>query len=125
MQIEYKKLSELKPYKNNPRKNDNAVNAVAASIKEFGFKVPVVIDKNGEIVAGHTRFKAALKLKLDTVPCIIADDLTPDQIKAFRLVDNKTAELAEWDFDLLKSELDNIDLDLTDFGFDENSGGGS
>lgn len=117
MQIVYKTTDELKPYKNNPRKNDNAVDAVAVSIKEFGFKVPIVIDKDGEIVAGHTRLKAAVKLKLDKVPCIIADDLTPDQIKAFRLADNKTAELAEWDFDLLNLELDDIDLDMSDFGF--------
>ena len=90
---------------------------MAASIKEFGFKVPIVIDANGEIVAGHTRLKAAKKLGLAEVPCIIADDLTPEQIKAFRLADNKTAELAEWDFDLLHLELDDIDLDMSDFGF--------
>ncbi len=124
MEIVYKKVSDLKPYKNNPRKNDGAVDAVAASIKEFGFKVPIVIDGNNEIVAGHTRLKAAKKLKLTEVPCIVADDLTPDQIKAFRLVDNKTAELAEWDFDALKAELDNIDMDMLDFGFEEISGGG-
>lgn len=123
MEIVYKKVSDLKPYKNNPRKNDGAVDAVAASIKEFGFKVPIVIDGNNEIVAGHTRLKAAKKLKLTEVPCIVADDLTPDQIKAFRLVDNKTAELAEWDFDALKAELDNIDMDMLDFGFEEISGG--
>ena len=123
MEIGYKKVSDLKPYKNNPRKNDGAVDAVAASIKEFGFKVPIVIDGNNEIVAGHTRLKAAKKLKLTEVPCIVADDLTPDQIKAFRLVDNKTAELAEWDFDALKAELDNIDMDMLDFGFEEISGG--
>lgn len=116
-QIIYKPLDELKPYKRNPRKNDGAVDAVAASIKEFGFKVPIVIDTNGEIVAGHTRLKAAKKLGLAEVPCIIADDLTPEQIKAFRLADNKTAELAEWDFDLLHFELDDIDLDMSDFGF--------
>ena len=116
-QIIYKPLCELKPYKRNPRKNDGAVDAVAASIKEFGFKVPIVIDANGEIVAGHTRLKAAKKLGLAEVPCIIADDLTPEQIKAFRLADNKTAELAEWDFDLLHLELDDIDLDMSDFGF--------
>lgn len=78
MQIEYKKLSELNPYKNNPRKNDQAVDAVANSIREFGFKVPVVIDKNGEIIAGHTRYKAAKKLKIKEIPCIIADDLTEE-----------------------------------------------
>ena len=119
MQIEYKKLSELNPYKNNPRKNDQAVDAVANSIREFGFKVPVVIDKNGEIIAGHTRYKAAKKLKLKEIPCIIADDLTEEQIKAFRLADNKVGELAEWDFDLLSDELDGIlDIDMSEFGFD-------
>lgn len=117
-QIIYKPLGELKPYKRNPRKNDGAVDAVAASIKEFGFKVPIVIDADGEIIAGHTRFKAAKKLGLKEVPCIIADDLTPDQIKAFRLADNKTAELADWDFELLQLELSAIQLDMTDFGFD-------
>ena len=102
MQVINYKIEDLKPYKRNPRKNDGAVDAVAASIKEFGFKVPIVIDADGEIIAGHTRFKAAKKLGLKEVPCIIADDLTPDQIKAFRLADNKTAELADWDFELLQ-----------------------
>lgn len=119
MEIIYKKLSELHPYKNNPRKNDSAVDAVAASIKEFGFKVPVVIDKDGMIVAGHTRYKAAKKLKINEIPCIVADDLTDEQIKAFRLADNKVGELAEWDFDLLSDELDGIlDIDMSEFGFD-------
>lgn len=117
MQIIYKALEELKPYKNNPRNNDGAVDAVAASIKEFGFKVPIVIDEDGEIIAGHTRLKAAKKLGLEKVPCIIADDLTPDQIKAFRLADNKTAELAEWNLELLQLELDDIELDMSEFGF--------
>ncbi len=118
MQIINKVIDELKPYNRNPRKNDGAVDAVAASIKEFGFKIPIVIDTDGEIIAGHTRFKAAKKLGLKEVPCIIADDLTPDQIKAFRLADNKTAELADWDFELLQLELSDIQLDMTDFGFD-------
>lgn len=117
MQIINVKIGDLKPYKRNPRKNENAVDAVAASIKEFGFKIPIVIDNNYEIVAGHTRLKAATKLGLETVPCIIADDLTPEQIKAFRLADNKTAELAEWDLDLLDLELDDIPLDMSLFGF--------
>lgn len=112
-------ITELKPYPNNPRKNDHAVDAVAASIREFGFKVPLVIDKDGVIVAGHTRYKAAQKLGLKELPCIVADDLTDDQIKAFRLADNKTAELAEWDFDLLNIELDDIDLDMSQFGFEQ------
>ena len=117
MQIIEKKLSELKPYENNPRINDNAVDYVAASIKEFSFRVPIVLDKDGVIVAGHTRWKAAKKLKLKTVPCIIADDLTPEQIKAFRLADNKVGEIAGWDIEKLDLELEEIDLDMTQFGF--------
>ena len=85
MQIINKQIKELKPYENNPRKNDKAVDAVAASIKQFGFKQPIVIDKGNVIVCGHTRYKAAQKLRLKEVPCIMADDLTDDQIKAFRL----------------------------------------
>ena len=102
----------------NPRINDNAVPAVMKSIEEFGFKVPIVIDKNGTIVTGHTRLKAAKKLGMKTVPCIVADDLTPEQIKAFRLADNKVAEAAEWDMELLNEELDGIiDIDMSDFNF--------
>ena len=119
MKIIEKRLDELKPYKRNPRKNDDAVPAVAASIKEFGFKVPLVIDKNGEIVCGHTRAKAAKKLGLVSVPCVIADDLTQDQIKAFRLVENKTQEASMWDFDLLDLELPEIDMDMSVFGFED------
>ena len=115
--IVYKKIDELKPYKNNPRKNDKAVKAVADSIKEFGFKVPIILDSNMEIIAGHTRLKAAIKLKYKEVPCIIADDLTPDQARAFRLVDNKVGELAEWDIDLLNIELSEIEIDLSPFDF--------
>ena len=103
-----------------PRKNDKAVKYVVESIKKFGFKVPIVIDKNNVIVAGHTRYKAAKKLKLQEVPCIVADDLTDEQIKAFRLADNKVAEQAEWDFDLLAEELDDlIDFDMSVFGFED------
>lgn len=116
-------INNIRPYKNNPRKNDQAVNVVLNSIQQFGFKVPIVIDKNNEIVCGHTRYKAALKLGIRKVPCLIADDLTEEQIKAFRLVDNKTAEFAEWDIDLLKVELEELgELDLNfsmaDFGFE-------
>jgi site-specific DNA-methyltransferase (adenine-specific) len=117
MQIVEKSLNELTPYKNNPRKNDNAVDAVAASIKAFGFKCPIVIDKEGVIVCGHTRAKAAKKLKIKTVPCVIADDLTEDEIKAFRLADNKVGELAEWDLPALDVELADIDFDMGEFGF--------
>jgi len=112
MQIVEKKVTELKAYEKNPRKNDNAVGPVAESIKEFGFKVPIIIDKDNVIVAGHTRLKAAKRLKLKTVPCIVADDLTPEQIKAFRLADNKVSEFAEWDMDFLTPELKEIDFDM-------------
>lgn len=119
MQIIEKKISELKPYEKNPRKNDNAVDYVAKSIEQFGFRVPIVIDSNKIVVCGHTRLKAAKKLGIKSVPCVIADDLTDEQIKAFRLADNKTAEFSEWDFDLLNQELDGIfDIDMSDFGFD-------
>ena len=91
MQIVEKKIEEIKPYEKNPRKNDGAVDAVANSIEQFGFRVPVVIDKDNVIVCGHTRYKAAKKLGLDTVPCVIADDLTEEQIKAYRLADNKVS----------------------------------
>ena len=118
VEIVYKKIDELKPYEHNPRKNDGAIDAVAASIAEFGFKVPIVIDTDGVIVAGHTRLKAAQKLGVEKVPCIIADDLSEDQIKAFRLADNKVSELAGWDFSALAVEMSKIDLDMSQFGFD-------
>lgn len=119
MQVVEKKLKDISPYEKNPRKNDSAVDSVANSIREFGFKVPVVIDKDGVIVCGHTRYKAAKKLGLDVVPCVVADDLTDEQIKAYRLADNKVAELAEWDIDLLGDELGEIfDIDMSEFGFD-------
>lgn len=118
MEMIMKKIEVLHPYENNPRKNEGAIDAVANSIKEFGFKVPIVIDKKDTIVTGHTRYLAAQKLGLEEVPCILADDLTPKQIRAFRLADNKTSELAGWDFTKLDEELALIDdLDMTDFGF--------
>ena len=118
MEIVDKKLDELREYENNPRNNANAVAAVAASIKEFGFKNPIVIDAAGVIIAGHTRAKAAAQLGLASVPCIIADDLTEDQIRAFRLADNKTGELAEWDFEKLEFELEQLrEMDMAAFGF--------
>lgn len=119
MNIIDKKISELKPYEKNPRKNDAAVSAVANSIREFGFKVPVVIDKDGVIVAGHTRYKAALSLGLQKIPCVVADDLTSEQVKAFRLADNKVGEIAEWDANMLEAELSEIeDVDMGLFSFD-------
>lgn len=122
MTIQYFFTDELKEYDNNPRINDNAVDAVANSIKEFGFKVPIVIDKDNVIIAGHTRLKAAKMLGLENVPCIVADDLTPEQVKAFRIADNKTGEIAEWDLSLLEqelSELQNLDFEMGQFGFDD------
>lgn len=117
--VTYMDVDSLIPYANNPRLNDNAVDAVAASIKEFGFKVPIVVDGESVIINGHTRLKAAHKLGLKQVPVIVADDLTPEQVKAFRLADNKTGELAQWDMAKLGIELDGIeDIDMTDFGFD-------
>lgn len=122
MEIVNKKIDELKPYEKNPRINDEAVEYVKKSIKEFGFKVPIVIDKNNTIVAGHTRYKASLELGLNEVPCIVADDLTDEQIKAFRLADNKVSEQASWDYELLTKELDEIlDISMEDFGFSEAS----
>ena len=98
MEIIYKNVDDLIPYAKNPRKNSKAVGYVANSMKEFGFKVPIVIDSNNVIVCGHTRLLASKKLGFDSVPCIVADDLTDEQIKAFRLADNKVSEKAEWDF---------------------------
>lgn len=119
-EIIIKKIDEIRPYEKNPRRNDEAVKYVAASIDIFGFKQPIVIDKDGIIVAGHTRYKAAKKLNLKAVPCIVADDLSDEQIKAYRLADNKVAEKAEWDYDLLPEELNGItDFDMIDFGFEE------
>lgn len=119
MKVEYRKLSEIKPYDKNPRKNDDAVPYVKNSIEQFGFRVPIIIDKDGVIVSGHTRYKAAEQLGFNQVPVVIADDLTPAQIKAFRIADNKTAERADWDNDLLGDELATLldDFDFTDFGF--------
>ena len=119
MEIIYKKVRDLIPYEKNPRKNDKAVKYVAKSIEEFGFKVPLVIDRDNVVVCGHTRLKASEQLGIEEVPCIVADDLTDEQIKAFRLADNKVAEQSEWDIGLLNEELDDIlNVDMSDFGFD-------
>lgn len=122
MEIIYKNIDELIPYKNNPRLNDEAVEYVKNSIKEFGFKVPIVIDKNNVIIAGHTRIKASKQLGIKDIPCIIADDLTEEQVKAFRLVDNKVSEKSMWDYSKLDEELDSIldiDMSLFDFAIDD------
>ena len=119
MEIVNKKIEELIPYENNPRFNDDAVEYVAKSIKEFGFKVPIIIDKNNVIVAGHTRYKASLELGLEEVPTIVADDLTEEQVKAFRLADNKVSEKSSWNFELLDEELEDLDINMEDFGFED------
>jgi len=120
LEIKYIKVEEIKPYENNPRKNDDAVKIVVKSINEFGFRNPIILDKNNEIIAGHTRYKAAKQLKYEEVPVLYADNLTPEQVKAFRIMDNKSQEHALWDYDLLKTEMfelkdNNYDLDLTGF----------
>lgn len=115
-----KKIGDLIPYENNPRINDDAVKVVMKSISEFGFRIPIVIDMNNVIIAGHTRIIAAENLKIKEVPCLIANDLTPEQVKAFRLVDNKTSEFSTWDFEKLEkemSELADLDFDMSSFGF--------
>lgn len=118
--IVYKSIDELIPYVNNPRDNSDAVDAVASSIKNFGFKVPIVVDKGNEIVTGHTRLLAAKKLGIEKVPVIVADDLTQNEVKAFRLADNKVGELAQWDLEALENELGGVEgIDMTQFGFDE------
>ncbi len=111
-------LADIHPYANNPRKNDEAVSGVAASIKRFGFLIPMVIDRNNEIICGHTRYKAAKQLDLAEVPCVIADELTEEEIRAFRLADNKVSEKSTWDMDLLPVELAGIMLPMEDFGFE-------
>ena len=119
MNIKQIKIEDIIPYGKNPRKNDVAVDAVKNSIREFGFKVPIVVDRDGVVVTGHTRLKAAKALGLKEVPAIVADDLTDEQAKAFRLADNKVAEKSEWDIDLLNEELQEItDIDMTEFDFE-------
>lgn len=128
MEIKMMKVDDLIPYVNNPRHNENAIDKVAGSIKEFGFKVPLVIDKDNIVVTGHTRLLASKKLGLEQVPCVIANDLTKAQIKAFRIADNKVSEYATWDNELLKVELeeleeldfdlDSINIDFSDFDLD-------
>src|SRR5262249_50323752 len=124
MQVEMRPIAAIKPYAHNPRHNDQAVAAVAASIREFGFRQPIVVDEEGVIVVGSTRYRAALKLGLQAVPVHVARGLTPAQVKAYRLADNKTAELADWDQELLVQELAalqqlDFDLDLVGFSSEE------
>jgi len=119
LRVQYWPIDKVKPYPNNPRNNDKAVEYVANSIREFSFQQPLVVDNDGIIIAGHTRLLAAKELGLKEVPVIVADDLTPEQAKAYRLADNKTGELAGWDFEQLDIELGDIaDIDMSSFGFE-------
>ncbi len=119
MQIETISIDEVHEYERNPRVNEPAVNAVAGSIKEFGFKVPIIVDRENVIVAGHTRVRAARKLELTEIPVVRADDLTPEQIRAFRVADNKLHELSTWNLEMLATELGELktlDVDLYALG---------
>lgn len=118
MNVQYVSIEDIRPYEKNPRKNDDSVEYVANSIREFGWRQPIVVDADGVIIAGHTRYKAAKKLNMKKVPVLVADDLTDEQVKAYRLADNKTGEMAKWDFPLLNDELfDLCDVDMDAFGF--------
>ena len=119
LQLKYIPIDEIKPYENNPKENDRAVPYVAESIKEFGFKNPVILSKDNVIVAGHTRIKAAKELGIEKIPCVYADDLTEEQIKAYRLADNKVSEIAEWNFGKLEEELADLEIDMSQFGWNE------
>lgn len=120
MQIIDMPIGQIKPYEHNPRNNDAAVEPVAASIREFGFRQPIVVDAKNVIICGHTRYRAAKRLGLETVPVLVASDLSPEKVKAYRLADNKTAEAAEWLPDELAAELGDLQsaLDMAQFGFD-------
>ena len=117
MKITYKQLSELVPYANNPRHNKKAVDVVAKSIKDCGFRVPLVIDRNNVIVCGHTRYEALKKLGYKEAPCVIADDLNEEQIKAYRLADNQVAQFSKWDNVKLELEIEELGIDLSEYGF--------
>jgi ParB-like chromosome segregation protein Spo0J len=122
MQIELRPIDQITPYPGNPRQNDDAVDAVAASLREFGWRQPIVVDGEGVIIVGHTRFKAAQKLGLTQVPVHVATDLSPAQAKAYRIADNQTASIAEWDYQLLPIEitdLKSMDFDIGLLGFDD------
>ena len=127
MQLIEMTIDKIQPYENNPRNNDGAVDKVAESIKEFGFKVPIIVDKDHIIIVGHTRYKAAIKLQLKEVPVIMAEDLTEEQVKAFRIMDNKSSELATWDYEVLLVEMESLkledyNLELTGFELNELEG---
>lgn len=119
LRVKYVPIGDVRPYEDNPRRNDGAVQAVANSLREFGWKQPIVVDADGTIIVGHTRYKAARALGMDEVPVVVASDLTPEQCAAYRLADNRVGELAKWDSELLAQELDGLaDIDMSAFGFD-------
>ena len=119
LRVKYVPVGDVHPYEDNPRRNGGAVQAVVNSLREFGWKQPIVVDADGTIVVGHTRYKAALALEMTHVPVVVASDLTPEQCAAYRLADNRVGELAEWDSELLAHELDGLaDLDMSAYGFD-------
>ena len=120
IKVEFWLIAKVKPYERNPRKNEAAVNATANSIREFGWRAPITVDKDGVIISGHTRLLAAKQLNLKEVPVYVAADLTPQQVKAYRIADNATAELATWDEDLLAMELVNLpEFDMSLFGLED------
>ena len=119
MNIIIKNIKDIIPYKDNPRNNNKAVEFVVNSIREFGIKQPIVIDSKNEIIAGHTRYLACKKLKINEIPCVLADDLTERQVKAYRIADNSTGAVSEWDIDLLNTQIDDLPgFDFKDFGLD-------
>jgi hypothetical protein len=121
MHVELRPIGSIRPYEKNPRLNDDAVAAVANSITAFGWRQPIVVDEEGVIIAGHTRWKAAQRLGLEMVPVHVATGLTPEQIRAYRIADNRTSELAEWNMELLPleiAELQEAGIDWTTLGFD-------
>ena len=118
MEVKYLKVKDLIPYENNPRKNDDAVKPVMVSIQEFGFNTPILVDRNNVIIAGHTRLRAAKRLKMEEVPVIRLEELTEDQAKAYRIADNRTSEFAKWDFGLLEIEMDSIEINMDDYKMD-------
>ena len=113
------KLADIRPYEKNPRLNDESVQAVANSIKAFGFRNPIIVDVDGVIIAGHTRYKAALSLGLKTAPVIIANDMTPEQVQAYRIADNSAGSASDWDYELLAEILEGLDYDMSQFGLDD------
>ena len=122
MQLARKKLSEIKPYKRNPRKNDQAVDAVAESIRQCGYVAPIIVDEDGIILAGHTRYKALKKLGMEDAEVVVREGLTEEQKRKYRILDNKTGEFAEWDVAMLVDELDGLDFGGFDFGFGDDAG---